>query len=133
MSLTSLPLFGKELKVIIRKYGETFIYQGVSYFVGQQIRATDQSEYEGLRGQILEIRDGDDRDTENDTPDIYCEFYLPESEQEIQTLEHRFSTLYCEKKNIEDIGLDMVIMAPEMICAIVDPTVSILEEQEGHI
>lgn len=119
--------------MILEKYGESFNYDGVSYFIGQRIVATDQSEYKGLRGWILEIRDGDDRDTENETPDIYCEFDPPDSKQEIMELERRFSDLYGEKKVLDDISLDIVIMAPEMISPVPEPKEDICDGQEKNI
>ncbi len=63
--------------MIINKIGETFKYEGRTFKIGDLIYANNQSDYEGLLGRVLEIRDGEDRDTENDTPDIYCEFEVP--------------------------------------------------------
>ena len=101
--------------MILNKYGDTFQYDGIDYAIGDIIVATDASEYEGLVGRILEIRDGADKDTENETPDIYCSFEVPLFENDIKALEETFSDLYEEPKTIDDITLDMVIMAPEMI------------------
>lgn len=101
--------------MILNKYGDTFQYDGIDYAIGDIIVATDASEYEGLVGRILEIRDGADKDTENETPDIYCSFEVPLLEDDIKDLEETFSDLYEEPKTIDDITLDMVIMAPEMI------------------
>lgn len=64
---------------------------------------------------ITEIRDGDDKETENETPDIYCEFEPPVLPCEEKELEAVFSDLYEEPKTVEDIIFDYVIMAPEMI------------------
>lgn len=58
------------------------------------IIGSDQSEYAGLIGSILEIRDGDDKETENDTPDIYCSFEPPALPADIAKVEAVFSTLY---------------------------------------
>lgn len=63
----------------------------------------------------MEIRSGDDCETENDTPDIYCAFDPPTSENMVLELESRFSALYGEPKTMDDIALDSVIMAPEML------------------
>ena len=60
--------------MLINKSGAEFLYNGITYRVGDVIIGSDQSEYAGLIGSILEIRDGDDKETENDTPDIYCSF-----------------------------------------------------------
>lgn len=101
--------------MIINRFGAQFPYEGGLYTVGDKIIATDASEYEGLFGVIHEIRTGDDRETENDTPDFHCHFYPPFDPQGIDALEQRFSALYRDPKKLEDISLDEVIMAPEMI------------------
>ena len=91
--------------MILLNKGETFQYDGITYTIGEQIAANNQSEYEGLVGVIIEIRDGDDKETENDTPDIYCQFDIPVLPEDRIELEKRFSSLYGEEKSIEDIPL----------------------------
>ena len=101
--------------MIIDRIGAQFQYDGITYTIGGKICATDASEYEGLYGVITEIRDGDDRETENDTLDIYCQFMPPVLPEDIKALEARFSELYRTEKHLGELGLDMVIMAPEML------------------
>lgn len=101
--------------MIINQSGADFIYDGASYKIGDRIIGTPESEYEGLYGLIFEIRDGEDKETDNETPDIYCSFEEPILPHEISKLEKTFSDLYGEPKNLDDIVLDHVIMAPEMI------------------
>lgn len=101
--------------MIINKIGAEFFYGNICYKIGAKIIGTEHSEYEGLFGSILEIRDGEDKDTENETPDIYCSFDVPALPYDIKELEKRFSELYQEEKTIGNIILDEVIMAPEMI------------------
>lgn len=101
--------------MLINKPGAEFLYNGITYRVGDVIIGSDQSEYAGLIGSILEIRDGDDKETENDTPDIYCSFEAPALPADIAKVEAVFSTLYDTQKTLDDICFDMVIMAPEMI------------------
>ena len=107
--------------MIINRNGAEFEYKGVSFVIGQPVVGTSQSEYEGLYGLITEIRDGEDKETENDTPDIYCSFDPPILPYDIEELEKRFSSLYQNPKKLEDISLDEVIMAPEMIKGVEDP------------
>lgn len=57
--------------MIINQEGMRYTYNGMTYTVGAAVMATEASEYRGLYGTITEIRDGSDRETENDTPDIY--------------------------------------------------------------
>lgn len=101
--------------MILQNKGNEFYYEGVKYVVGEEIIGTSQSEYENLVGYITEIRDGEDKETENDTPDIYCSFEAPISPHDIKKLEDVFSDLYDQPKVLDEICLDMVIMAPAMI------------------
>ena len=110
--------------MIINKDGMRYTYNGTTYTIGAAVVATEESEYQGLCGIITEIRDGVDRETENDTPDIYCCFEPPLFPKEIQALEQRFSELYRMPKKLDEITLDMVIMTPEMVRVISpDPSV----------
>lgn len=63
--------------MIYKKPDEKFSHENITYTVGSRVLANEASEYSGLFGRILEIRTDDDRETENDTPDIYCEFDPP--------------------------------------------------------
>ena len=108
--------------MIINRPGAEFIYDGASYKIGDRIIGTAESEYEGLYGSIFEVRDGEDKETENETPDIYCSFEEPILPHLIKKLEATFSDLHQEPKKLEDITLDDVIMAPEMVRVILpDP------------
>ena len=57
--------------MIINQSGAEFIYDGASYKIGDRIIGTPESEYEGLFGFIFEFRDGEDKETDNETPDIH--------------------------------------------------------------
>lgn len=126
--------------MIYNKSNETFEYEGKKYKIGDKVVATEVSgEYEGLIGYITEIRDGEDRETENEAPDIYCTFYEPVIPYDIEQIEKRFSKAYGEPKKLEDIALDTVIMAPEMIEVItefakenVDTVYTITEDWAAH-
>ena len=110
--------------MIINQEGMRYTYNGMTYTVGAAVMATEASEYRGLYGTITEIRDGSDRETENDTPDIYCCFDPPLFQEEIRELKRRFTELYQSPKKLDEITLDMVIMAPEMVRVISpDPSV----------
>lgn len=121
--------------MIINQTGATFEYEGVTYTVGGSVIGTAESEYKGLYGFITEIRDGEDKDTDNDTPDLYCEFDPPVLPHEVTALEEVFSDLYQQPKSIDDIILDLVIMAPTMVQPLDDldedryhPTIYLVEE-----
>ena len=57
--------------MIKKRHGEIFEFENVRYSIGDWVRCTEDSDYAGLTGVIVEIRDGEDRETENTTPDIY--------------------------------------------------------------
>ena len=101
--------------MILNRLGAEFEYEGVTYTIGGAVVGTAESEYEGLYGRITAIYDDEDKETENETPDIYCEFDPPVMPHEVKALEKTFSDLYDQPKTLDDIVLDMVIMAPEMI------------------
>lgn len=101
--------------MILRTPGDEFQYNGILYKIGEPIIGTEQSEYEGLIGSIVAITDGEDKRTENSTPDFYCCFDPPVLPYDIKQLEEIFSDLYDFPKTLEDIILDYVIMAPEMV------------------
>ena len=111
--------------MILRKKNKPFKYDGKTYFIGEEIVALNNSEYSGLFGRIVEIRDGADKETDNKTPDIYCEFDPPLFPKDIEELEKKFSDLYKAPKKLDDITLDSVIMAPDMIK-------SVAEKTDGH-
>ena len=108
--------------MILRKINKPFKYDGQTYYIGEEIVALNNSEYSGLFGRIVEIRDGADKVTDNKTPDIYCEFDLPLCPKDIEELEKRFSDLYKAPKKLDDITLDSVIMAPDMIKSLTKKT-----------
>ena len=108
--------------MILRKKNKPFKYDGKTYFIGEEIVALNNSEYSGLFGRIVEIRNGADKETDNKTPDIYCEFDPPLFPKDIEELEKRFSDLYKAPKKLDDITLDSVIMAPDMIKSVAEKT-----------
>ena len=89
------------------KNGEMFFYEDKVFIVGEEVYATE-CDYAGLLGRITEIRTGDDKDTENEGPDIYCRFYSPILKQDAALLSKM-------RLSCEDLSLDLVIMAPEML------------------
>lgn len=101
--------------MILSKPGESIRWGDMTFAVGEQVYATNTSEYHGLVGTITEIRDGDDKDTENHLPDIYCCFQEPVLSCDREEIERRFSALYQCPKKLEEIALDLAIMGPDML------------------
>lgn len=101
--------------MIINTNGEVFKTDGRTFTIGGVVLANGASDYAGLIGRVTEIRTGDDKETENDGPDIVCAFDVPEREAVVKVIEARFSKLYRMLKQIDELLLDSVIMAPEML------------------
>lgn len=101
--------------MILNKKDEVFEYADKKYQVGEMVIANNQSDYVGLVGVITRIVTGEDKDTDNPYPDIYCDFIKPPFKDEVKILEENFSKWYGTKKKLEDLNFDEVIMAPCMI------------------
>lgn len=101
--------------MIITNMNDTLEYMGKQYYIGEEIVGTSASMYEGLFGKIIEIRTGADKETDNDAPDIYCEFFTPIFPEDIERFEDKVSLLHGKAETLEDIALDRVVMVPEMI------------------
>ena len=101
--------------MIYDRKGAVCCHGGREYRVGDRIVSNAESPWEGLYGTIIEIRDGDDRETENDDLELYCSFLLPIHPDEIRKVEKKFSAVRGAETAMENIPMDMVIMAPEMI------------------
>ena len=101
--------------MIFKSVNDTVEYMGKSYYVGEDIVGTSESVYDGLFGNIIEIRTDADKETDNQAPDIYCEFYALVFPEEVKRFENKVSLLYGKEKTLEDIALDRVVVAPEMI------------------
>ena len=93
--------------MIYNQKGEMFFYEDKMFIIGEEVFASE-SDYAGLLGRITEIRTGEDRDTENEGPEIYCNFRPPILKQDAELVSKmRFGN--------EEFSLDLVIMAPEML------------------
>lgn len=115
--------------MVLQTKGQRLTYAGKTFVIGGSVFANGESDYMGLYGTVTEIRTDEDRETENDTPDIYCEFLVPEADQMVCELEKRFTTLYQSPKKLEEITLDHVIMAPEML----EPLPEKVAENTGYL
>ena len=91
-------------------YTHLDVYKRQVYTIGEKVFANGTSDYHGLVGHIYEIRDGEDKETENDGPDFYCSFDAPVSPDDIKRFEQYFSDLYGTKKSLEDIALDLSLI-----------------------
>ncbi len=94
---------------------EKLEWESVTYAIGDRIQVDCDGVYDGLYGVIVEIQDGEDKETENETPDIYCNLEIPVLSNEIAKYERKFSALYGEEIEMVMVNLDSVIFAPDMI------------------
>ena len=99
--------------MILNKKDEVFEYADKKYQVGEMVIANNQSDYVGLVGVITRIVTGDDKDTDNPYPDIYCDFIKPPFKDEVKILEENFSKWYGTKKKLEDLLSIEVVLVDE--------------------
>jgi len=91
--------------------------------VGDLVLSTPEDEYSCLVGRVTDIKLlGDpDRDTENETDDVYVDFKEMEySSERVAEIEEMFSDLYDEPKTMDGVPLDMTIMAPMCLIRVTD-------------
>lgn len=101
--------------MLFNKNGEHLWYGGKKFSVGNTVSVKNNIEYSGLFGRIIEIRSGGDKETDNASPDIYCSFFRPKRENVLREIEKRFSEIHRKEVRWEDLGLERVIMPPEML------------------
>lgn len=101
--------------MLYQNKGDAVIAGGKLFTIGGEVFANHTCDYEGLFGTVTEIRTGPDQCTERDEPDICCAFQPPESETMVEEIRERFSELFGYPKQLEDLGLDCVILAPSML------------------
>lgn len=109
--------------MIYNHYGDRFIYNDKDYIVGETVISNDKSDYANLVGVITEIRTGSDKDTENETPDIYCDFEPPIHPCNKDKLQKSLQDSYADHTPMSEIeyaieyaiAFDCVIMSPDMI------------------
>ena len=104
--------------MILTEQGAKYETEGKKFVIGEPVYVTDESDYKGLFGIVTEIRDGEDRDTDNDTVDIYCSLDKPVLPFDKENLEKHFTELYGKKMALENIALDLVILSPDMLMPI---------------
>ena len=106
--------------IILSKIGEMIEYAGKKYVVGEKVIANKNSVYEGLIGTIYEIHTDTEKETCNETPDIYCRFREPVMTVNKEKVRRRLSEAYKKDIRLADVGLDCVIMSPEMLVCMSD-------------
>ena len=104
--------YAKEVfETVIKREDYCFVLKGGFKMirVGDKVKANSNSDYEGLVGEVVGIRSGIDKETDNEGDEYYVSFERPDKDLEPK-LEERFSKLYGEKKTMNDIAIDLVIL-----------------------
>lgn len=127
-----MPLFvnadsRQERKDIMENKTQELKWNDHIFKIGQRVRTTDDCDFFGLEGVIIEIRTGEDKETDNPTPDIHCSFEYPDSEEMVKKLEEHFSSLYGSPQKLDAIALDEVIMAPDELTILSEAPTLILQ------
>jgi len=101
----------------LSKEGQSATFGDKTFSIGMPIKAvgSEAGLYEGLYGKISKIVDGEDKETDNPHPDIYCDFETPGNKEDRARLEQVYFKEYGERKRVEEIPLDCIIMAPAML------------------
>ena len=115
--------------MLYQKKGDIVLDSGKVFTVGGEVFANHACDYEGLFGMVTESRTGPDQCAEQGAPDICCAFQPPESETMAEDIQERFSALYGYSKQLEDLGLDCVILAPSML----EPLPESMPAEDGRL
>jgi len=100
--------------MILDKQGQKWSDTTLSITIGDGIYAIG-SDFAGLYGIVTEIRDDEDKDTGNDTTDIYCRFFRPFIHKVKLDLEERWSEKMSRQVLFDEIAIDKAIMSPQML------------------
>ena len=103
-----------------QEHSETLTAAEKTFAVGGTVFANQASEYEGLFGEVREIRAADGARAKDAVPNILCEFQLPESAGMLETIEGRFSALYGYPRQLKGLPMGHVAMSPDMLVPIPD-------------
>ena len=90
--------------MLYQKKGDTVLDSGKVFTVGGEVFANHACDYEGLFGQVTEIRTGPDQCAEQGAPDICCAFQPPESRAMVEDIQERLSARFRHPKHLEDLG-----------------------------
>ena len=97
--------------MIYNTKNQKFEHESKTFIIGEKVYATE-SAYYGLIGIVKEIRTENDKETDNPTPEIVCDFCAPILSSDIDKLEQTLGSNYT---------LDNIIMAPSMLTPILCP------------
>lgn len=108
----------KNANVLIKTPGQGITAEYKRFIVGEKVIANEYAdEYAGLIGTITEIRDGNEKETDNPTPDIYVDFDMPTNPIIKDNFIESAARSFIDPELAKDIGipLDSVICCPDEI------------------
>lgn len=100
--------------------------------IGSIVMSSPKGDYELLVGTVFDIKllGSPDRDTENDTDDVYCNFVeFDYSDQRIKEIEEVLSALYQMPKTIDDSCIDFSIEDPAYLIVIDEVPEEVLKSE----
>ncbi|HIT88385.1 MAG TPA: hypothetical protein IAB62_12035 [Candidatus Coprocola pullicola] len=89
--------------MILCKKGQQYFEENRMFTVGEDIICV-YGIYRSWKGIIVEIRTGEDKETENPGTDIYCNLWQNFSSE--------------QEEGISSVIVDQVIFSPDMICTL---------------
>jgi len=101
--------------MLLSNIGDTMKIGDKEYTIGMEIQCGEKSDYAGLSGKIIEIRDDADRENDENDVEIICELYAPSDIETIEKLKKKFAEIYRRPVEIDELGLDYTLLTPEMI------------------
>ena len=105
--------------MILQEKGHPFFTENKLFIVGGRVYANGNSEYEGLFGELTEIRTGKDAGA-GGSLSLRCRFTWPDDPRLEQDIEHRASSQIGHPVRLADLHLDNVILSPGMLEPIPD-------------
>lgn len=106
--------------MILKENAQPYLIDEKLYCVGDLVYANRHSEYEGLFGRIIEIRDGQDKLTLSTGPELVCAFTKPVLPDVIHRLERRISHRDRQLKMLHDMDLSREVLTVKSVTVIED-------------
>jgi hypothetical protein len=105
--------------MVYNEYGQVVCTGEKTFTIGQGIQANENSMFDGLVGCIFEIRTNENKDTDNEGADIYCEFdpysLTGDKKSKFEEIINDCNTEDDTHLEVDEYSLDCVIMDEDMI------------------
>lgn len=101
--------------MVLNKRNTPYTVDGIQYEIGKWYQVVGNNPYSGLQCLLREIRDGDDKVTENPGTDFICDCLVPSEATELAKFEAQVSAAYGAPRKAKDISLDGIIFSCDML------------------